>query len=178
MSAFAGAGARAAVRGHAHTQAPARRRSRVGTGRDDAPQTALRARPALVDGARTSSRRVVAPGAFFAVFPPCCGWARSTEPCSPVVLRHCPLITHVRNSRGRDTLEKSYGLHRLWSHFSRWYIASSQRRVACCWATSPLIDHYSRTGIVARFCFPTRASAGRRCGKLPAGHLLWGRIAV
>ena len=117
-----------------------------------------------------------APGAFFfAVFPPYCGWARSTQTLflTSFFAITITLIgyTSVKFAEGLEYVyEKSYGLHRLWSHFSR--LVHRQRPAlmasACCWATSQrtAFHYYPRTGIVdtvLRSC--TRASAGRRrCG--------------
>ena len=128
-----------------------------------------------------------APGAFFfAVFPPYCGWARSTQTLflTSFFAVTITLIgyTSVKFAECLEFMyEKSYGLHRLWSHFSR--LVHRQRPALMCVCVL--------LGNIAAHRFPL-LPADRYCGHgstflhtrlcrsstvwcaLPAGHLLWG----
>ena len=128
-----------------------------------------------------------APGAFlFAVFPPYCGWARSTQTLflTSFFAITITLIgyTSVKFAEGLEYVyEKSYGLHRLWSHFSRLVHRQRPLLMAVCVLLGNIAAHRFPLLPADRYCghgstfLHTRLcrSSTMWCA-LPAGHMLWG----
>jgi hypothetical protein len=128
-----------------------------------------------------------APGAFFfAVFPPYCGWARSTQTLflTSFFAITITLIgyTSVKFAECLEYVyEKSYGLHRLWSHFQRLVHRQRPALMAVCVLLGNIAAHRFPLLPAEKYCGHGSAFLHTRLCRsstvwcaLPAGHLLWG----